>query len=128
MVKTERMNHTVEDMLRHFVYPTVTTWDELLLHVQFAINNAWQELVQNTPFYLNHGRHPRTPLAVSLVQDKGRSLSQKGKNPAAVLLLLLQHICSKPLLTPSAACLMHSTGRSVTVTKGMFLLSLKWAL
>ena len=52
---------TVEDMLRHFVSPTMTNWDELLVHAQFEINNAWQESVQNTPFYLNHGRHPRTP-------------------------------------------------------------------
>lgn len=98
--QTERMNRTVEDMLRHFVSPTMTDWDELLVHVQFAINNAWQESVQNTPCYLNLGCHPRT-----------------------------QHICSKPLLVLSAACLMHSKGRRITMTKGicMFLLSLNWA-
>ena len=79
--QTERMNRTVEDMLRHFVSPTMTNWDELLVHVQFAVNNAWQESVQNTPFYLNHGRHPRTPLAVSL--DKKRASSQRSKNPAS---------------------------------------------
>ena len=82
--QTERMNRTVEDMLRHFVSPTMTNWDELLVHVQFAINNAWQESVQNTPFYLKHGRHPRTLLAVSL--DKKRSSSQKSINPASAAL------------------------------------------
>lgn len=37
-------------MLRHFVSPTMTSWDELLVNAQFAINSAWQESVQNTPF------------------------------------------------------------------------------
>ena len=34
--QTERMNRTVEDMLRHFVSPTMTNWDDLLVHAQFA--------------------------------------------------------------------------------------------
>ena len=75
--QTERMNsnRTVEDMLRHFVSPTRTHWDELLVHAQFAINDAQQESVQNTPFYLNHGRHLRPPLSVSL--ERGRVLPSK---------------------------------------------------
>ena len=43
--QTERMNRTVEDMLRHFVSPTMTTWNKLLMQAHFAINNAWQESV-----------------------------------------------------------------------------------
>ena len=69
------MNHTVEDMLRPFVSPTMTNRDEFLVHVHFAINNAWQESVQNTPVFLQHGCHPRMPLAVSL--NKKRASSQK---------------------------------------------------
>ncbi len=75
------MNRTIEDMLRHFVSPTMTSWDELLVHAQFAINNAWQESVQNAPFYLNHGRHPRTPLSALL--ERGRTLFSKSKTPAS---------------------------------------------
>ena len=63
--QTERMNRTVEDMLRHFVTPTMTNWDELLVSAQFAVNNAWQESIQNTPFFLNRGRHPRTPMTAA---------------------------------------------------------------
>ena len=79
--QTERMNRIVEDLLRHFVSPTMTNWDELLMHAQFAINNAWQESMQNTPFYLNHGRHPRTPSSASL--ERGRTLPSKSRHPAS---------------------------------------------
>ena len=76
--QTERTNRTVEDMLRHFVSPTMTHRDKLLVTAQFAVNNAWQESVQNTPFYLNQGRHPRTPLGASL----GRTLPSQSRNSA----------------------------------------------
>jgi len=79
--QTERMNRTVEDMLRHFVTPTITNWDELLVNAQFAINNAWQESVQNTPFFLNHGRHPRTPL--DTVLQEGGPAPSAIRNPAS---------------------------------------------
>ncbi len=69
------MNRIVEDMLRHFVSPTMTNWGELLVHAQFAFNNAWQESVQNTPFYLNHGCHPRKPSRAS--PERGRTLPLK---------------------------------------------------
>ncbi len=79
--QTERMSRTVEDVLRHFMPPTMTNWDDLLMHAQFAINNAWQRSVQNTPFYLNHGRHPKPPFSASL--ERGRTLPSKSKNPAS---------------------------------------------
>jgi transposase InsO family protein len=59
--QTERMNRTLEDMLRHFVNPEGTDWCTYLPSAEFAINNAWQESVRNTPFFLNYGRHPRVP-------------------------------------------------------------------
>ena len=121
--QNERMNCTVQDMLGHFVSPTMTNWDELLVHVQFAINNAWQESVQNTPF--------ARIMAGILTRHWLSHWTKRGQHPRKVrilLLLLLQHICSKPLLAPNAACLMHSKGRSVTVITCMFLPPLKWAL
>jgi len=45
------MNCTVEGMLRLFVSPIITNWDELSVHAQSAVNNTWQESVHNTPFY-----------------------------------------------------------------------------
>ena len=119
--QTERMNRTVEDMLTHFVAPTTTKCDELLVHSQFAINNASQESVQNAPFYLNHGRHSRPPLSASL--ERGRTLPSKSK----ILLLLLLHSTCKPQVhVLKHACSMHSKGRSITMTKGMSHLSLRF--
>jgi hypothetical protein len=59
--QTERMNRILEDVLRHYVNPRGTDWEEFLPAVEFAVNNAWQESVRNTPFFLNYGRHPRGP-------------------------------------------------------------------
>ena len=59
--QTERMNRTLEDMLRHYVNPRGTNWDEFLPAVEFAVNSAWQESVRAQPFFLNYGRHPRGP-------------------------------------------------------------------
>ena len=64
--QTERMNHTLEDMLRHYVNPNQNDWDTYLTVVEFAINNAWQASVQNTPFFLNYGQHPFTPLTLQV--------------------------------------------------------------
>ncbi len=103
--QTERMNRTVEDMLRHFVSPTMTNWDELLVHAQFAINNAWQESVQNTPFYLNHGRHPRTPLSASL--ERGRTLPSKSRNPASAA--FAQHM--QTTIARAKTCMLNAQQR-----------------
>ena len=63
--QTERMNRVIEDMLRHYVSPTQTDWDDLLPLVEFAINSAWQQSVRQTPFVLNYGYQPRTPMSVA---------------------------------------------------------------
>ena len=56
--QTERVNRTLEDMLRQYVNPFHTDWDEHLDMAEFAINDAWQESVQETPFMLTYGQHP----------------------------------------------------------------------
>ncbi len=78
---SDNMSCTVEDMLRHFVSPTMTNWKELLVHAQFAVNSPWQKSVQNTPFYLNHGRRPGMPWSASL--ESGRTLHSITKIPAS---------------------------------------------
>jgi hypothetical protein len=60
--QTERVNRTLEDMLRHYVSPELTDWDSLLCMAEFAYNSAWHESVQNTPFFLTYGFHPHSPL------------------------------------------------------------------
>jgi hypothetical protein len=53
---TERVNRVLEDMLRHYIDPTQTTWDSLLPMVQFSINNSYQESIRAVPFELLYGR------------------------------------------------------------------------
>lgn len=62
--QTENMNRTLEDMLRHWINPSMDNWDELLDCAEFAINNAYNLSVKNTPFRLNSGQNPLTPLGL----------------------------------------------------------------
>jgi hypothetical protein len=68
--QTERMNRTLEEMLRSYVASDQSDWDQLLPAAEFAVNNAWQASIQNTPFYLNYGQHPMFP-GVIPVKDAG---------------------------------------------------------
>jgi hypothetical protein len=67
--QTERMNRTLEDMLRAYVSPSHDDWDEHLDAAEFAINNARQGSTKATPFYLNYGQHPLTPVTVDADSD-----------------------------------------------------------
>jgi hypothetical protein len=69
--QTERVNRILEDVLRHYVSPDQTDWDDYLAAAEFAINNAWQKSVRETPFMLNYGQHPNTPLRL-LVETNQR--------------------------------------------------------
>jgi hypothetical protein len=62
--QTERMNAVLEDMLRHWVNPSLDNWDTLLDCAEFAINNAKSQSTQTTPFRLNYGCDPLTPLSL----------------------------------------------------------------
>lgn len=64
--QTERMNRTIEDMMRHFINPFHNDWHMHLGMVEFAINNSKQESTGMTPFFLNTGQHPRTPIMLQL--------------------------------------------------------------
>jgi hypothetical protein len=51
-------------MLRAYIHPSQTDWDEHLLAAEFAYNNSVNASTGFTPFYLTNGQHPRTPLAL----------------------------------------------------------------
>ena len=51
--QTERANRILEDILRHYVGPFHTDWDQHLACAEFAINNSYQESIKTTPFRLN---------------------------------------------------------------------------
>ena len=61
--QTERMNRTLEEMLR--AYATVTPdWDALLPALEFAYNDSVHASTGQSPFYVNYGFHPRSPLGL----------------------------------------------------------------
>ena len=59
---TERMNRVIEDMLRAYISPAQTDWDQWITPVEFWYNNSRQVSTGKTPFELSIGQHPRTPL------------------------------------------------------------------
>ena len=61
---TERVNRTVEQMLRNFVNERADDWDKHLAAAQFTINSSQQASIKKTPFQLLYGWNPRTPAAL----------------------------------------------------------------
>ena len=82
--QTERTNRTLEDMLSHFVSPSLDDWDLRLPCCAFAINNAWNAATDSTPFFLNTGAHPRSPVNVNVVCKLPAVNSFVGKINAAI--------------------------------------------
>ena len=60
--QTERVNRTLEQMLRMFVSPAQDDWDVLLPAVEFACNSAVHDSTGETPFVLNYGRQLPAPV------------------------------------------------------------------
>ena len=56
--QTERMNRTLEDMLRHYTSYRQDNWDELLPVVEFAYNDAINSSTRKSPFFADVGRNP----------------------------------------------------------------------
>jgi transposase InsO family protein len=65
---TERVNRTLEDMLRHYIDPTQTNWDTLLPLIESPINDSHHESINAVPFVLNYGKRPKLPLDLVLHQ------------------------------------------------------------
>ena len=63
--QTERMNRTLEEMLRTYTNYKQNDWDEWLSALEFAYNNAKQASTKFTPFELDLGRHPNTPTSLT---------------------------------------------------------------
>ncbi len=62
--QTERMNRTLEDILRAYVTDKQSDWDEHLSLAEFAYNNSLQASTHFTPFFMNYGEHPHTPVSL----------------------------------------------------------------
>ena len=77
--QTERINRTLEDMLRAYVNFEQNDWDNHLTAAEIAINNSQQVSTRFSPFYLNYGRHPTLPISL----NKSKMEVNQVHNPTA---------------------------------------------
>ena len=61
--QTERVNRTMEEILRHYVSHRHDNWDELLPTVEFAYNSSKHSTTQKTPFEVIFGFNHQTNVA-----------------------------------------------------------------
>ncbi|MCO5591618.1 hypothetical protein L7F22_045607 [Adiantum nelumboides] len=59
--QTERVNQTLEEMLRHYIQIRLNTWEEYLPLVEFAYNNSFHTTIGMTPFQAAFGHTPLVP-------------------------------------------------------------------
>ena len=69
--QTERMNRTLEEMLRAFCGSSglEQTWETYLPLAEFQYNNGVQASTGYSPFFLNSGQHPHTPASLTAGSD-----------------------------------------------------------
>lgn len=60
--QTERMNRFLEEMLRHYVSPTMNDWDVQLVPLEFAVNKSKQDSTNMSPFEIVYGEQLLDPL------------------------------------------------------------------
>jgi hypothetical protein len=75
--QTERVNRTLEDVLRHYVAGDHSSWSRWLPLAEFAINNWVHDATKTSPFRLMYGYEPLTPaslLARQLGGEKAAAL------------------------------------------------------
>jgi hypothetical protein len=75
--QTERLNRTLEEMLRSFVSFDMRNWDTLLPAMEFAYNDSRQDSTRCTPFFANYGYNPASPLGL-LAQAPGAACPAAG--------------------------------------------------
>jgi transposase InsO family protein len=68
--QTERMNQTLEDMLRMYVLDQQKRWEECLPLVEFSYNNSYQSTIKMAPFEFLYERPCQTPLSWDRLEDR----------------------------------------------------------
>lgn len=79
--QTERMNRTLEEMLRSYVNEKGTDWDRHLATAELAYNTTAQDSTGYSPFRLSYGIDARLPMDHALAESK------MNDNPTAVELV-----------------------------------------
>ncbi len=74
--QTERMNRTLEQMLRSYVNYKSNDWDEYLVSCEIAYNNSVQSSTGYSPYYLNNGCHIKLPVTLNATQLEQMSTNE----------------------------------------------------
>ena len=84
--QTERVNRTLEEMLRSYVGFHHDDWDKKLSLMELAYNNSKHSSTGFSPFYLNYGQHPYLPLdlAINNHTNNTNNNNNNNNNPAAI--------------------------------------------
>ena len=64
--QTERLNQTLEIMLRHYVETSPNSWSKILPMAEFAYNSSVHNSTGKSPFFLVYGTTPSNPLTMTL--------------------------------------------------------------
>jgi len=64
--QTERLNQTLEIMLRHYVETSPNSWSKILPMAEFAYNSSVHNSTGKSPFFLVYGTTPLNPLTMTL--------------------------------------------------------------
>jgi hypothetical protein len=68
--QTERVNRTLEQILRNYIHPLHDDWDKWLPVVEAAYNDSVHSATGHSPFYVLNGCHPPTPIVVAVGADR----------------------------------------------------------
>ena len=114
--QTERMNRTLQQMLRNYVAPDQSDWDLYLAPAEFAYNNAKQSSTGFTPFLLNYGRHPRTPAAVIFRPRGGAASSVPAAEDFVELMDNLRKRATEAITSAQSSQKAYADGKRKLVT------------
>jgi hypothetical protein len=73
--QTERMNRTIEDLLRTQISHNETSWLDHIDAIEIAINNSKQASTLHSPYFLNFGFHPNFNLSIPNAQTNNAAAS-----------------------------------------------------
>lgn len=79
---TERLNHTLSDMISMYVTDNQTTWDAVVPYITYAYNTARQSTTGFSPYHLLYAREPFTTLDTVLPYVDERA---QGSYPAHIV-------------------------------------------
>lgn len=86
--QTERLNRTLNNLLRAYCFNEHDSWTNYLSAVEFAYNNSYQKSIETTPFIADLGYQPATPGFHNTLRSPGynETVEDLGTKLKAILL------------------------------------------